>query len=109
MILPLFYVDDIIRRALAEDINYVDVATDYLIPETQRDRAYLVAKEDGVICGLEIAMRVFTLLDNTFAQACSLLTGGMLGHPVLENSHRQTLVSWLNGNEALKAGIVERF
>ena len=67
MILPLIYVDDIIKRALAEDINYVDVATDYLIPETQRDKAYLVAKEDGVICGLEIAMRVFTLLDDTFS------------------------------------------
>ena len=66
MILPLFYVDDIIRRALAEDINYVDVATDYLIPENQRDKAYLVAKQDGVICGLEIAMRVFTLLDDSF-------------------------------------------
>jgi nicotinate-nucleotide pyrophosphorylase (carboxylating) len=66
MILPLIYVDDIIKRALSEDINYVDVATDYLIPENQRDKAYLVAKEDGVICGLEIAMRVFTLLDETF-------------------------------------------
>ena len=67
MILPLFYVDDIIKRALAEDINYVDVASDYLIPENQRDKAYLVAKEDGVLCGLEIAMRVFTLLDGTFS------------------------------------------
>ena len=66
MILPLIYVDDIIKRALSEDINYVDVATDYLIPENQRDKAYLVAKEDGVVCGLEIAMRVFTLLDETF-------------------------------------------
>ena len=42
-------------------------------------------------------------LDNTFAQACSLLTGGILGHPVLENSHRQVLLNWLTGNEALKA------
>ena len=67
MILPLFYVDDIIKRALAEDINYVDVATDYLIPETQRDKAFLVAKEDGVLCGLEIAMRVFVLLDDSFS------------------------------------------
>ena len=69
MILPLFYVDDIIKRALAEDINYVDVATDYLIPENQRDKAYLLAKQDGVICGLEIAMRVFTMLDGTFISA----------------------------------------
>ncbi len=43
------------------------------------------------------------LLDNTFAQACSLLTGGMLGHPVLESTHRQTLMDWLNGKENLKA------
>ncbi len=43
------------------------------------------------------------LLDNTFAQACSLLAGGILGHPVLENSHRMTLESWLDGSEGLKA------
>lgn len=43
------------------------------------------------------------LLDNAFAQSCSLLTGGILGHPVLENSHRQTLVKWLNGDDSLKA------
>ena len=66
MILPDFYVDDIILRALKEDINYVDVATDYLIPEEQRDKAYLIAKQDGIVCGIDIAMRVFTLLDSTF-------------------------------------------
>ncbi len=43
------------------------------------------------------------MLDNTFAQACSLLAGGILGHPVLENSHRMTLESWLDGVESLKA------
>ena len=43
------------------------------------------------------------LLDNTFAQAFSLLTGGILGYPVLENSHRETLLAWLNGDNTLKA------
>lgn len=43
------------------------------------------------------------LLDNTFAQACALLVGESLGHPVLEPSHRQTIASWLNGAEGLKA------
>ena len=50
--------------------------------------------------------RMFTrnpLLDNTFAQAFSLLTGGILGYPVLENSHRETLLAWLNGDNSLKA------
>lgn len=66
MNLPQFYVDEIIVNALKEDINYVDVASDYLIPEDQRDNAYFVAKADGVLCGLSIAMRVFALLDDTF-------------------------------------------
>lgn len=36
MTLPQFYVDDLIKRAITEDINYVDVTTDYLIGETTR-------------------------------------------------------------------------
>ncbi len=43
------------------------------------------------------------LLDNTFAQACSLLTGGILGYPVLEKSNRETLMAWLDGDQTLKA------
>lgn len=66
MNLPQFYVDDIITRALKEDINYIDVASDYLIPEAQRDEAYFIAKADGVLCGLSVALRTFELLDNTF-------------------------------------------
>lgn len=66
MNLPQFYVDEIIVNALKEDVNYVDVASDYLIPEDQRNEAYFVAKADGVLCGLSVAMRVFSLLDDTF-------------------------------------------
>lgn len=66
MNLPQFYVDDIITRALKEDINYLDVSSDYLIPEEQRDEAYFVAKADGVLCGLSAALRTFELLDSTF-------------------------------------------
>ena len=64
--LPLFYVDDLIKRAILEDINYLDTTTDYLIPEDQMGTAYFVAKADGVLCGVEIAMRVFELLDSSF-------------------------------------------
>ena len=66
MILPQFYTDDIIKRAILEDINYVDVASDYLISEEQRDEAYFVSKADGVLCGIDVAMRVFELLDDSF-------------------------------------------
>ncbi len=55
------YVDGIIRTALEEDIHYVDVTTDYLLPDGHTSHAYYIAKADGVICGLDIAARVFAL------------------------------------------------
>ena len=61
--LPQFYVDDIIKKAICEDINYVDVTTDYLIDESSETEAYFVSKDEGVVCGIDIAMRVFELLD----------------------------------------------
>ncbi|HIS05173.1 MAG TPA: carboxylating nicotinate-nucleotide diphosphorylase [Candidatus Fimenecus stercoravium] len=67
MKLPQFYVDDIIERALKEDINYLDVSSDYLLPEDQRNEAYFVAKADGVLCGLDVALRTFELLDDSFS------------------------------------------
>lgn len=67
MKLPQFYVDDIIERALKEDINYLDVSSDYLLPEDQRNEAYFVAKADGVLCGLYVALRTFELLDDSFS------------------------------------------
>lgn len=42
------------------------------------------------------------LTDNNFALACSLLTGGILGHPILEDQNRQMLLSWLDGDKSLK-------
>ena len=64
MNLPMFYVDDIIKRAIDEDINYVDVTTDYLIPDDSVSDAYYVAKDTGILCGIEIAKRVFELVGN---------------------------------------------
>ncbi|MCH5190967.1 MAG: carboxylating nicotinate-nucleotide diphosphorylase [Oscillospiraceae bacterium] len=66
MTLNRFYLDELIKKAISEDINYIDVSTDYLIPENQRNDAYFVAKADGVLCGLDAAMRTFELLDETF-------------------------------------------
>ncbi|MBO5395808.1 MAG: carboxylating nicotinate-nucleotide diphosphorylase [Clostridia bacterium] len=63
MLLPQFYIDDIIKNALKEDINYLDTATAYVIPETAVTTAKFVSKAQGVLCGIEVAMRVFTLLD----------------------------------------------
>ena len=65
MKLPQFAIDDVIKRGLKEDINYIDVTTDYLIPENQIYTARFVAKDNGVLAGIEVAMRVFTLIDDT--------------------------------------------
>ncbi|MBR5134411.1 MAG: carboxylating nicotinate-nucleotide diphosphorylase [Clostridia bacterium] len=75
MQLPMFYVDDLIRRALNEDISYLDTTTDYMIAPDARDTAILVAKADGVVCGLDVAMRVFELLDDTFEKEVYLADG----------------------------------
>lgn len=55
------YIDNIITTALMEDINYIDAAADNLIPPEHRSSAYYVAKDTGVVCGIEIAGRVFSL------------------------------------------------
>lgn len=62
MILNQIYIDELIKRALLEDINYIDTTTDYLIPEEQQGSADFLAKSDGVLCGMEVALRVFQLL-----------------------------------------------
>ncbi|MEE3333656.1 MAG: carboxylating nicotinate-nucleotide diphosphorylase [Ruminococcus sp.] len=66
MMLNKFYVDNLIKNALLEDINYVDAATDYLIEENQQGSAQFIAKADGVLCGLDIALRVFELIQPDF-------------------------------------------
>ena len=94
MNLPQFYVDDIIKRALAEDINYIDVSSDYLIPESQTDSAYFVAKADGVLCGLEIALRVFELLDSSFSATAHFKDGQQIkkGDIIAEFSGKTVLL-----------------
>lgn len=63
MILLPFYIDDIIKTALSEDINYIDSTSDLLISEESVSEAYFLSKDDGVLAGIEPALRVFTILD----------------------------------------------
>ena len=41
-------------------------------------------------------------LDNTFAGCCQLLTGGLLGHPLLENASRELILGYLYGDRSVK-------
>lgn len=42
------------------------------------------------------------MLDNNFASCCSLLTGGILGHPVLEASSKEMILAFLHGDKTIK-------
>ena len=55
--------DQLIRMALQEDITSEDVSTNSVMPHPQAGEVDLICKEDGIICGLQVFERVFTLLD----------------------------------------------
>ena len=55
--------DQLIRMALQEDITSEDVSTNAVMPTATKGTVDLIAIEDGVIAGLDIYARVFTILD----------------------------------------------
>jgi nicotinate-nucleotide pyrophosphorylase (carboxylating) len=62
--LPEILYDDVVRRALAEDLGRAgDLTTDAIVPAGLEARAALVAREAGRIAGLEAALHAFRLLD----------------------------------------------
>lgn len=69
------YIDSIINTALEEDIHYVDVTTDYLLPDGHTSSAYYIAKAEGIVCGLDIAKRVFELVGGGVAFDAKLKDG----------------------------------
>ena len=59
--------DELLLSALREDIGTGDITTTCCIPAENRSEAYFIAKESGIICGIDIAARVFTLVDTGIA------------------------------------------
>lgn len=55
--------DNFLLEALKEDIGTGDITTECCVPEAAQSRAVFRCKQGGVICGLEVARRVFALLD----------------------------------------------
>ncbi len=74
------HIDELLHRALAEDIGAGDVTTQALVPAHQSGVAVAYAKQDGVLAGNAIAARVFSLLDGA-VDATSLLADGELLTP----------------------------
>ena len=77
-------VDKIINDALKEDIPYGDITASSIVTNGSKAKASLIAKEDGIICGLPVFERVFTILgDVTFKsfinEGSSVTKGDIIG------------------------------
>jgi len=56
-------IEEIIDRALAEDLGKGDVTTEALIPGEQQGTGFIMAKEEGILAGIEAAKQVFHRVD----------------------------------------------
>ena len=56
-------IDEHIKSALKEDINFWDITTDYITTYNDKMVVYLRTREDGVLSGINVFKRVFELLD----------------------------------------------
>lgn len=77
-------VDKIINDALKEDIPYGDITASSIVTNGSKAKASLITKEDGIICGLPVFERVFTILgDVTFKsfinEGSSVTKGDIIG------------------------------
>lgn len=62
--LPAVMIEPIVRAALLEDLGRAgDITTDAIVPVEARTRTLLVARQPGVLAGLDFALTAFRLLD----------------------------------------------
>jgi nicotinate-nucleotide pyrophosphorylase (carboxylating) len=77
-----------IRRALDEDIGAGDVTTDSIVPAEAVMRGQIIAKQDGIVAGLDVACGVYRLLDGQVSFAAQVAEGAQV-----ENRQVLALVS----------------
>ncbi|MHB9145314.1 MAG: carboxylating nicotinate-nucleotide diphosphorylase [Symbiobacteriia bacterium] len=78
MSLPALLLEDIVRRALVEDLGTGDVTSEAVIPADLEAEALVVAREPGVLAGLPVAQEVFRQVDPTVAQQTKAQDGQTL-------------------------------
>lgn len=67
--------DSFLLSALQEDIGTGDITTECCVPETEQSRAVFRCKQAGVVCGLDVAKRVFALLDDKVVFTATVVEG----------------------------------
>ena len=83
-------IDKIIKNSLDEDIGTGDITTNTTIPRERTAGGEYVAVQDGIICGLEVAKRVFELLDPTVVFAARVKDG--------DNVKNGDIIAEISGN-----------
>jgi len=86
----VFEIDRIIQMALQEDIGSGDITTLSTVPKGTPAQAELVAKEDFCLSGIEVAQRVFTLLDTSVAFDALREDGSLV--------KRGEVIAWIKGD-----------
>jgi nicotinate-nucleotide pyrophosphorylase (carboxylating) len=68
-------INDILKRSFREDIGSGDLTTIYCVPPEKTGSGRLIAKEEGVLAGIDIAVQAFSYLDRA-VQGSKLFTDG---------------------------------
>jgi len=87
-------------KLIPDDLSFADYLSSQglLDPLTKREIRYQ----------LEKLFLANPLIDNNFALACAMLTGGILGHPLLEDASLKLLMLWLEGSREAKLSSLRR-
>ena len=77
--LPLIMIEPAVRAALLEDLGRAgDLTTDAIVPANAQTRTALVARQQGVVAGLDFATTAFRLIDPAISVDVSLPDGSRL-------------------------------
>ena len=85
----MFEIERIVRNALEEDIGLGDITTEVTVSPGTVARAQLVAKEDFCLAGIDVAAKVFSVLDPEVAFEKLLEDGHQI--------HRGDVLAWIKG------------
>jgi nicotinate-nucleotide pyrophosphorylase (carboxylating) len=85
-------IDKVINLALAEDTGQGDITTRAIIPPDLPGQAFLLVKEKGVLAGIDIAARVFQLVDASLDIEILAKDGSVVD--------TGDIIGWVSGNVA---------
>ncbi|MBI2910876.1 MAG: carboxylating nicotinate-nucleotide diphosphorylase [Chloroflexi bacterium] len=69
----------IIGGALAEDLGWGDITTDFLVPSSMSARAHALVKQEGVLAGLDVFRQTFLAVDSGIRVECLAADGARVG------------------------------